>query len=100
MFHPVISDSGTLPAFLIEEQIAFLLASPHSSTPFLSVMDLFEIGGEMLAVRRRELQKSKSKEADDKTAKENKRLALQIETVAESTWKKRLLTILLLLCVV
>eukprot|EP00438_Fugacium_kawagutii_P017044 Skav204913 [mRNA] locus=scaffold1506:14368:15517:- [translate_table: standard] len=57
-------------------------------------MDLFEVGGEMLAIRRKEASKVKGRESEDKSAK---KLALQIETMAEHSWKKRLLVLLSLL---
>lgn len=79
-----------------QEQIAFAIASPHPiCNSFLSVMDLFEVGGEILAIRRRESQKLKAKDKDD--VKKSKEVFLRIETVAENVWKKRLLQILQLL---
>ncbi len=79
-----------------QEQIAFAIASPHPScNSFLSVMDLFEVGGEILAIRRRECQKLKGKDKDE--IRKSKDVFLRIETVAENVWKKRLLRILQLL---
>ena len=58
-------------------------------------MDLFEVGGEILAIRRRECQKLKGKDKDE--IRKSKDVFLRIETVAENVWKKRLLRILQLL---
>ncbi|CAK9100254.1 Uncharacterized protein SCF082_LOCUS46929 [Durusdinium trenchii] len=83
----------TLLLFESQEQVAFIVASPDPALPGVSVLDLFEMGGEMLALRRREGSKLKAS-ADKSQRSSEKSMAVQIETVAESTWKKRLLQLL------
>lgn len=79
--------------FESQEQVAFIVASPDPALPGVSVLDLFEMGGEMLALRHREGSKLKAS-ADKSQRSSEKSMAVQIETVAESTWKKRLLQLL------
>ena len=54
------------------------------------MLDLFETGGEMLAIRRRETSKMKAVSDKSDLAAQKSR-SVQIETAAESTWKGRLL---------
>lgn len=77
-----------------KEQIAFCIAEPHRKVKEMSAMDLYEIGGELLSVRRREANKLKRDEVDKESAK---KLVVRSESLAESSWKKRLLHILQLL---
>ena len=72
---------------MAEDQICFLIAEPHLEIQDMSVMDLFECGGELLAIRKREAGKAKKRDSN------NKALMNNIETVTEATWKKRLLSI-------
>lgn len=58
--------------------------------PGLTVLDLFETGGELLALRRREVAKHKG--SDTKT------LLHQIENATDVKWKGRLLELIKLLC--
>ncbi len=51
-------------------------------------MDLFECGGELLAIRKREASAAKRSESEGKS------LMQKIEAVTEAKWKKRLLSIL------
>lgn len=60
----------------------------------MTVMDLFEIGGELTGLRRKETQKTKKGEGEASKAKE---LAKQIEHATESKWKGRLIKLLKLL---
>ena len=60
----------------------------------MTVMDLFEIGGELTGLRRKETQKTKKGEGETSKAKE---LAQQIEHATESKWKGRLIKLLKLL---
>ena len=60
----------------------------------MTVMDLFEIGGELTGLRRKETQKTKKGEGEASKAKE---LAQQIEHATESKWKGRLIKLLKLL---
>ena len=79
------------PPLPIKEQIAFLLASPNKHIHCLSTVDLWELGGEFLSIRRKESAKI-SKHSMDK--EEYKRQLVRIEATAESKWKGRLLSIL------
>ena len=74
-----VSDSDSA-----EDQLCYVLAIPHNNLACMSVMDLFELGGELTAIRRRGLRASKSKRA------ENKERDLEIEATTEAKWKKRL----------
>ena len=68
----------------------FLIAFASPLIPNLTVMDLFEAGGELTGLRRKESAKTK-KGGDEKT------LAQQIEHSTEAAWQGRLLRLLKIL---
>ena len=80
-----------------QEQIAFVMANPHKQLrDCLSSVDLWEIGGEFLAIRRKEALKV-AKQKDEIDRDEMKRQLIRIEATAESKWKRRLLALFELL---
>lgn len=70
-----------------QDQICFIIADPHDDIQDMSVMDLFECGGELLAIRKREANAAKKSESEGRS------LMQKIEAVTEAKWKKRLLAI-------
>ena len=75
-----------------QEQLMFLIAFASPLIPNLTVMDLFEAGGELTGLRRKESAKTK-KGGDEKS----KTLAQQIEHSTEAAWQGRLLRLLKIL---
>lgn len=60
----------------------------------MTVMDLFETGGELTGLRRKETAKIKKGEGNTE-----KRLAQQIENATEAKWKSRVMQLLKLLII-
>ena len=77
-----------------QEQMVYILAYPSYEITGMTVMDLFEVGGELTGLRRKESQKFKGKEGENK---KHKVLAMQIEHSTEAQWKGRLFALLKLL---
>lgn len=76
------------PDHSAQDQICFVIADPHDDIQDMSVMDLFECGGELLAIRKREASAAKKS-----SESEGRSLMQKIEAVTEAKWKKRLLSI-------